>query len=93
MGVEPKIGGFPENPIKIHDLEGKHPYFWFNTHIQYSLSILTFLNDDHKWKNNFTASLNGVQEQFEEHPSLLAIEGWLSWDLFIFDHCIHRLES
>ena len=41
MGVEPKIGGKPpkwmvyfmEPPIKIHDLGGKNPYFWFNTHI------------------------------------------------------------
>ena len=36
------------------------------------------------------ASLNGhAQEQFEEHPSLLAIEGWLSWSLFFFGNGWH----
>ena len=41
LGVNPKIGGKPpkwmvyfmENPIKVDDLGGNTPYFWFNTHI------------------------------------------------------------
>ena len=40
MGVSKNRGGPPkwmvkimENPIKMDDLGGKNPYFWFNTHI------------------------------------------------------------
>ena len=29
-----------ENPIKMDDLEGKHPYLWFNTHLRSELQLL-----------------------------------------------------
>ena len=65
--VFPKIGVppngcffFMENPIKIHDLGGKKPYFWFNT--QGMFMKLVFSTTLHIFLKNLPMVLGGGWE-------------------------------